>query len=45
MGEGADEGDRVAGLIESQRKFYDLRPHPVVALASSGFCGDGGKAS
>jgi SAM-dependent methyltransferase len=25
MGEGTDEGDRVAGLIESQREFYDLR--------------------
>jgi ubiquinone/menaquinone biosynthesis C-methylase UbiE len=25
MGEGADEGDRVAGLITSQREFYDLR--------------------
>ena len=25
MGEGTDEADRVAGLIESQRKFYDLR--------------------
>jgi SAM-dependent methyltransferase len=25
MGKGTDEGDRVAGLIESQREFYDLR--------------------
>src|SRR5206468_2330854 len=25
MREGADEGDRVADLIESQREFYDLR--------------------
>ena len=25
MGEGTDESDRVAGLIESQREFYDLR--------------------
>ena len=25
MGEGPDKGDRVAGLIESQREFYDLR--------------------
>ncbi|MFL6244289.1 MAG: class I SAM-dependent methyltransferase [Acidimicrobiia bacterium] len=25
MGEGTDEGDRVARLIESQRTFYDLR--------------------
>ncbi len=25
MGEGADEDDRVADLIESQREFYDLR--------------------
>lgn len=25
MGEGTDEGDRVAGLIASQREFYDLR--------------------
>jgi SAM-dependent methyltransferase len=25
MGKGPDEGDRVAGFIESQREFYDLR--------------------
>jgi ubiquinone/menaquinone biosynthesis C-methylase UbiE len=25
MGEGTDESDRVAGLIESQREFYELR--------------------
>lgn len=25
MGEGTDERDRVAGLIDSQRRFYDLR--------------------
>ena len=25
MGEGADDGGRVAGLIASQREFYDLR--------------------
>jgi SAM-dependent methyltransferase len=25
MGEGSDEGDRVAGLVEAQREYYDLR--------------------
>ena len=25
MGEGTDERDRMAGLVQSQREFYDLR--------------------